>query len=246
MTNLSPELPAWQRRFTRERVLVGSPLLGVLVVILVLVGVDGWPRFGRLQQQQQRLEELRQKQGALPGLQRQLVNAQIRAREEEEQQALLVDLIAGRERIQTFLAQLSREASSTGVVIELYEPEASALPPDAGPPGSPNRSSGSQAEEQGKDPLINLGYSKTSVLFQAKGSYAALQAFLRRMENLQLLVQPSDLALQALDDQANAQEPGVVVRPLTQLKLRLSFFDKTAGEANPSASGAGRSEAWRS
>ena len=117
MTNLSPDQPRWQRWLSRERLLMGAPVLGAVVAVLLLAGIDGWPRYGRLQEQQQRLEELRQKQALLPGLRRQLVRAQARADEVVQQQALLVNLIAGRERIQTFLAQISREAATSGVAV---------------------------------------------------------------------------------------------------------------------------------
>ena len=222
MTNLSPDLPRWQRWLSRERLLMGAPVLGAVVAVLLLAGIDGWPRYGRLQEQQQRLEELRQKQALLPGLRRQLVRAQARADEAAQQQAVLVNLIAGRERIQTFLAQISREAATSGVVIELYEP---ALPAPAPAKNSRNRSRSTKAKDSGKDPLTNLGYSKTSVLLQAKGSYQGLLTFLRRMESLQLLVQPSDLALKALESKATKENALASSTPLTQLKLRLSFFD---------------------
>ena len=222
MTNLSPDRPRWQRWLSRERLLMGAPVLGAVVAVLLLAGIDGWPRYGRLQEQQQRLEELRQKQALLPGLRRQLVRAQARADEVTQQQAVLVNLIAGRERIQTFLAQISREAASSGVVIELYEP---ALPTPPPAKNSRNRSRSTKAKDSGKDPLSNLGYSKTSVLLQAKGSYQGLLTFLRRMESLQLLVQPSDLALKALESKATKENALASSTPLTQLKLRLSFFD---------------------
>ena len=222
MTNLSPDQPRWQRWLSRERLLMGAPVLGAVVAVLLLAGIDGWPRYGRLQEQQQRLEELRQKQALLPGLRRQLVRAQARADEVTQQQAVLVNLIAGRERIQTFLAQISREAATSGVVIELYEP---ALPAPAPAKNSRNRSRSTKAKDSGKDPLSNLGYSKTSVLLQAKGSYQGLLTFLRRMESLQLLVQPSDLALKALESKATKENALASSTPLTQLKLRLSFFD---------------------
>ena len=234
MTNLSPDLPRWQRWLSRERLLMGAPVLGAVVAVLLLAGVDGWPRYGRLQEQQQRLEELRQKQALLPGLRRQLVRAQARADEVTQQQAVLVNLIAGRERIQTFLAQISREAATSGVVIELYEP---ALPTPPPAKNSRNRSRSTKAKDSGKDPLSNLGYSKTSVLLQAKGSYQGLLTFLRRMESLQLLVQPSDLALKALESKATKENALASSTPLTQLKLRLSFFDpakeKTTKKAQP-------------
>ena len=236
MTNLSPELPAWRRRFTRERVLVGAPVLVAVLVVALLALVDGWPRLGRMQEQQARLEELQRKQASLPGLQRQLAKAQIRAEQVEQQQALLVDLIAGRERIQTFLAQLSREAAATGVVIELYEPVvAKALPAARSNRNSRNsrRNSRNAKAVAPKDPLTGLGYSKTSVLLQVQGRYTAIQAFLRRMEAQQLLVQSSDLALKALQIKGDAEDPVGRVQPLTELKLRLTFFDKTSAATKP-------------
>lgn len=235
MTNLSPELPAWRRRFTRERVLVGVPVLVALLVVALLAVVDGWPRLGRMQEQQERLEELRRKQASLPGLQRQLTKAEIRAQQVAQQQTLLVDLIAGRERIQTFLAQLSREAAATGVLIELYEPVAAKPSPAASNRNSRNSRSTSRNAKAAapKDPLTGLGYSKTSVLLQVQGPYGAIQAFLRRMEAQQLLVQPSDLALKALEVKGDAKDPAARVQPLTELKLRLTFFDKNPTPAKP-------------
>ena len=229
MTNLSAALPTWKRRFSRERVLVGAPVVAAVVVVAGLLLLDGWPRLGRLQEQQERLEELRLKQASLPGLRRQLAKQEIRAQEVAQQQALLVDLIAGRERIQTFLAQVGRVADATGVVIELYEPSAPPAPaPSPANSRSRSRSNRSNQKAASKDPLTGLGYVKTGVLLQAKGPYEALQAFLRRMESLQLLVQPSDLALKALAAKGDAKAPGAVEKPSTQLKLRLSFFDRVA------------------
>jgi len=228
LTNLSAALPTWKRRFSRERVLVGAPVVAAVLVVAGLLLLDGWPRLGRLQEQQERLEELRLKQASLPGLRRQLAKQEIRAQEVAQQQALLVDLIAGRERIQTFLAQIGRVADATGVVIELYEPSA---PPAPAPPAnsrSRSRSNRSNQKAATKEPLTGLGYVKTGVLLQAKGPYEALQAFLRRMESLQLLVQPSDLALKALAAKGDTKAPDAVAKPSTQLKLRLSFFDRVA------------------
>ena len=213
---------------SRERLLVGTPVAAALVCIGVLAFVDGWPRFARLQEQHERLEELRQKQASLPGLQRQLAHREARAQEVEQQQALLVDLIAGRERIQTFLAEVGRVADATGVLINLYEPSA---PPKPKPPSAQTRSRGGskpsdETPPPPKDPLTELGYQKTSVLLQAQGPYEALLAFLRRMESLQLLVQPSDLELEALGQSKTAEAGVPLVQPLTKLKLRLSFFDR--------------------
>ena len=135
----------------------------------------------------------------------------------------MLDLIVGRDKIQTFLAQLSREALATGVKIELYEPVAQAAP-------EPTEEAVEQ--EAPKDPLDELGYTKTSVLLQAQGGYLALQAFLRRMESLRMVVQPSDLALRALG--VPQQKDGAAFAPpLTQVNLRLSFFDRTVDASGP-------------
>ena len=88
-------------------------------------------------------------------------------------------------------------------------------------------------EEAPKDPLTELGYTKTSVLLQAQGGYLALQAFLRRMESLQLLVQPSDLSLRALNASRQREGGTALAPPLTQVNLRLSFFDRTADASEP-------------
>ena len=61
------------------------------------------------------------------------------------------------------------------------------------------------------------------------------------MEQLELLVQPSDLELVALDDASQAsdaddQQPAAP--PRTRLKLKLTFFDKTAEPVEPKAQSA--------
>ena len=91
------------------------------------------------------------------------------------------------------------------------------------------------------DPLTSLGYRKTSVLLKVKGAYGSLQAFLRRMEALTLLVHPSDLSLQALATPTDANAEAAMVLALTQLKLRLSFFDHSSEESKPPAAHAGQS-----
>ena len=228
MTNLSADRPKWRQRFSRERVLIGAPVVTGLVAAIALAVIDGKPRLERLSAQTERLEELRRKQAALPGLIEQLRQAERRALEVAQDQAVLVDLIAGRDKIQTFLAQVSREALATGVDIEIYEP----VPPVVPAPET-TTTDATAAEAAPKDPLTELGYTKTSVLLQAQGGYLALQAFLRRMESLQLLVQPSDLALRALNASRQREDRTALTPPLTQVNLRLSFFDRTADASEP-------------
>lgn len=226
MTNLSASASVWKRRFSRERLLVGIPVVAGVGVFVSLMILDGWPRLGRLQEQQERLQELRLKQASLPGLLRQLAKQEVRAQQVAQEQALLIDLIAGRERIQTFLAEVGRVADDTGVVVRSYEP---AAPPAPKPPpaetssrGGSNRSK--QAPPPPKDPLTELGYQKTSVLLQATGPYESLQAFLRRMESIELLVQPSNLSLTALSTTQKADVSGGASEAQDRFKAPLEFF----------------------
>ena len=231
MTNLSPDRPAWRHRITRERVLVAVPaVLGLALASGVFAAV-GWPGLDRFDQQRQRIAELENKRDTLPLLEAQLRQGDKSLDEAMQQQALLVDLVAGRGQIQTFLAQLSRISTASGVVINRYEP----VPPASSSEAS-NRSrtrnqnnKGSGSGAPSNDPLKALGYEKSSVLLQVEGPYQGLLQFLRRMEELELLVQPSDLELTALEaPPADQDQPAVIGAPRTRLKLRLTFFDSAS------------------
>ena len=231
MTNLSPDRPAWRAQITRERVLLLAPaLLGCALAggVFVLMGL---PMLGRIQAQKQRLVELENKGNSLPLLAGQLKSTQASLAELEQQQAVLVDLVAGRGSMETFLAQLSREAAATGVLIKLYEPVPVPIAESEGS-GSPSSSApdaqGDSASRGAAGPLQARGYDKSSVLLQVDGPYAGLLQFLRRMEQLELLVQPIDLELTALDPQepVGDEQAAPIAPPRTRLKLTLNFFDK--------------------
>ena len=246
MTNLSPDQSVWRRRFSRGRILVGAPAaFGVVLAGALLAGL-AWPRLGVIEDQRQRLDDLKAKEASLPQLKLQRTKTQVDLKQAQQQQSLLIELVAGQGEIATFLAQLSRESAATGVAITLYEPVAAAsvdapseAPNKASTPGNTQGKGNKQAVP--KDPLAKLGYQKTAVLLQAEGPYPGLLSFLRRMEQLELLVQPSDLELVALDDASQAsdaddQQPAAP--PRTRLKLKLTFFDKTAEPVGPKAQSA--------
>ena len=237
MTNLSPDQSVWRRRFSRGRILVGVPAaLGGFAGLGTAGGV-GLAAAGR-DPGSARADRCTESKGSLSADAEAAAHQNGRGVGEgvQQQQSLLVELVAGRGEIKTFLAQLSRVSQATGIAITLYEP-VPVVAADA--PGQstnrPSRSANNQAQgrEQAvpKDPLDKLGYQKTAVLLQAEGPYAGLLAFLRQMERLELLVQPSDLELEALDDSSESSdddEPKPAAAPRTRLKLRLTFFDKTA------------------
>ena len=246
MTNLSPDQSVWRRRFSRGRILVGAPAaFGVVLAGALLAGL-AWPRLGVIEDQRQRVDDLKAKEASLPQLKLQRTKTQVDLKQAQQQQSLLIELVAGRGEIDTFLAQLSRESAATGVAITLYEPVA-AVSADASSEATNKASTPGNTQGKGnkqaapKDPLAKLGYQKTAVLLQAEGPYPGLLSFLRRMEQLELLVQPSDLELVALDDVSQAsdaddQQPAAP--PRTRLKLKLTFFDKTTEPVEPKAKSA--------
>ena len=191
MTNLrNGAAPALLRR---DRILVGAPLLiGVVLAVGVGVGVLR-PTLERVDLLEARMEDLQLQQSSLLELERRLVEAQTTLSLREQQQLVLLDLIAGRDRIQTFLALLGQEARASGVDIRRYEPLAA--PPSAKPTGRRSRSSETTKPESAKNPMQELGYYQSSTALQVTGGYAGLQQFLQRMERSQLLVKSSELSL---------------------------------------------------
>jgi type IV pilus assembly protein PilO len=167
-------------------------------------------------------------QRSLPVLERQLTQAEAELRMAEEKQALLVGLLAGREKVQTFLALLNQQALASGVRMQRYEPLKTAAPPPA--PGqrqsrrNNNRSNAKEKAQPQQDPLQALGYRKSSVALEVSGPFGGVQTFLQRMEEMELLVESSELALQAVVEKADA-EPVQAVAASTQLTLKLSFYD---------------------
>ena len=234
MTNLrngvSPAL------LSRDRILVGVPLLiGVLLAVGVGVGILR-PTLERVDSLEARLVDLQDQQRSLPGLDRRLIKAQATLSLRQQKQVVLLDLIAGRDRIQTFLALLGQEAQASGVDIRRYEPLA-ASPPAQSIERQP-RSAGKTRPESAKNPMQELGYHQSSIALQVSGGYAGLQQFLQRMERLQLLVESSELSLTTTTPASKQdQDESVALEPVpTELSLRLTFYDRKPKAASPSTS----------
>ena len=244
MTNLSPDRPAWRHQITRERALVIVPaVLGLTLAAGVFAAV-GWPAFDRVDHQRQRIAVLHSKRDSLPLLEAQLKRSETSLSEAMQQQALIVDLVAGRGQIQTFLAQLSRISAASGVLINLYEPVPVSSSEASNRSGTKDRRKKRAVTAQASnDPFQTLGYRKSSVLLQVEGPYQGLLKFLREMEQLKLLVQPSDLELTALENPANTSDQAVTSgSPRTRLKLKLTFFDQASNPVNGATSSSGSTE----
>ena len=226
MTNLlSTSRQPWLKR---GRLLVGLPLgLGVLVsAAVVIAGVR--PLLQTVHGLEERRDTLLSLQRSAPALERQLNQAETEPRIAEDKQALLLGLIAGRDKVQTFLALLNQQAKASGVQVERYETlkiETTSSASEQRQSRPKNRRSNSkQKAEQPQDPLQMLGYRKSSVALEVSGSFGGLHTFLQRMEALELLVESSELELKAVVDQEDDDlVQSAAIR--TQLTLKLSFYD---------------------
>ena len=237
MTNLRNG--ASSAALSRDRILVGTPLLiGVALAMGVGFGMLR-PTLERVDALEARLADLQGQQRSLPALERRLVEAQTRLGLREQKQVVLLDLIAGRDRIQTFLALLGQEAWASGVEIRRYEPLAA--PPSTTSTERRSRSSATTKPESAKNPMQELGYHRSSIALQVTGGYAGLQQFLQRMERLQLLVESSELSIRTTTASKQDQEGSGVLAPApTDLSLRLTFYDRKSEAAPESKSGAQR------
>ena len=232
MTNLlSTSRQPW---LTRGRLLVGLPLgLGVLVsVAVVVLGVR--PLLQTVQGLEERRDTLLSLQRSAPVLERQLNQAETELRMAEEKQALLVGLLAGRDKVQTFLALLNQQAVASGVQMQRYEPLKTSPPPQGQSRQNNRRSNAKQKAEPPQDPLQALGYRKSSVALEVSGSFGGLQTFLQRMEALELLVESSDLSLQASSSGKTTDDEASSKKADTKLTLQLSFYDLVPESADRS------------
>ena len=222
MTNLIPS--ARLRWITRGRVLVGLPIAFGLLLTLPLLLVFLLPAWQDTKELEQRRDSLKQLQRNLPALEQQLEKARSALEEAEQQQALLIDLLAGRDKVQTFLALLNQQALLSGVEIQRYEPiKASPSLSESQPSRSTSRLGNDRTDST--DPLLALGYQKSSVALAVRGPYAGLQKFLQKMESLELLVESSDLEIKAAATNNDDQAGTAPVASRTELTIQLSFYD---------------------
>ena len=222
MTNL---IPSKRRQWiTRGRVLVGLPIAFALLLSMPLLLVFLPSAWQDTQELERRRDSLLLSQRNLPALVKNLEKASVALEEAEQQQALLIDLLAGRDKVQTFLALLNQQALLSGVEIQRYEPIKASTSLSESQPSRSELRTGDDPVDSG-DPLLSLGYQKSSVALAVRGPYVGLQEFLQQMESLELLVESSDLEIKAAVQSNNDQATPAPVASRTELIIQLSFYD---------------------
>ena len=209
---------------TRGRVLVGLPIAFGLFLNLPLFLLVLQPIWQDAQELERRRDSLLQLQRNLPALEQQLEKESVALMQAENQQALLIGLLAGQDKVTTFLALLNQQARISGVTIRRYEPMKTSM---SSAESKQKRSSSQSGDHKTDvaDPLLALGYQKSSVALAVRGTYAGLQEFLQQMELLELLVESSDLEIKAASTNNDDQGTTSPVASRTELTLLLSFYD---------------------
>jgi type IV pilus assembly protein PilO len=264
MTNLQrgekPVTAAMLRRiWLGLPIAVGGALAALLSALALL------PQLLALQGEQGRLAQLEQQKQQIALLRTQLQTSARGVDKAEQQQRRLFEVVTGNGDLSTFLAMVDREAGLAGVQLDQFEPQsipavptaAGAAPAAAKPPAPPAtappppEARGGGAPAPGApgaagDDLEIRGLSRESILVSARGPYPALLDFLRRLEQLNVLVVQSNLRL--LLEQSEADDPnatparprgkgsGPAPRPV--LKVLLSLYGRPPAAAPPGRPGA--------
>ena len=232
MTNFESSLG--RRWITRGRVLVGLPMaFGLLVCVLSGI-VALRPAWKEVRELGQRRDSLLQLQRKMPILQAQLDKETSALEQAQQRQDQLIGLLAGREKVRTFLALLNQQALLAGVDIQRYEPLQALTPSPSSRRGTARSGAEKSGEEaQPRDPLSELGYLKSSIAFAVIGPYSGIQEFLQRMEALELLVESSDLEISAVET-SQSYEDSDPQGSTTELTLQLGFYDRQT-DSSPEA-----------
>lgn len=204
-----------------------------LLALLVALGLLA-PLWNALQQDSRRLRELEDLRDQVILMRQELQALEQRETKVKNQQAKLFNLVAGSGDLSTVLAMLDRAAKATGVQLDLYEPQAAAAESTSG-----TSAEGAATDQQadGKpaatpvDPLEVEGLKRQALLLGARAPFPALLAFLRRLEESNVLMVQSDLNLNL---KTNAQPDLNKPLPLepVQLKLAVSLYGKVPGQGS--------------
>ena len=243
MTNLQEAANPQQLRW-RQRILFGLPIAVGALLAIAVTGLFTVPQWLGLQAKSARYRQLEALRQQLPLLRDQLVKSGQEIERNERRQRNLLRLIEGSGELSTFLAQLDLEASRHGVQLELFEPtsQATSTPVAAEPPARGRANAPAPAAEPAaapKDPLEAAGLQAQRVLLSARGRYPNLLAYMRSVEQLSLLVVPSDFALELVEAPRETTAAPVAAdapKPrIPEMKLSLAYYRAPAGGLKPPA-----------
>ena len=225
MTNFQPNPAKSQLGWlTPERSVLVLPVLGgVLLAGVIAIGALT-PLLVTLRDQKAKLDALLFQQRELPALKQRLQGLSGQQQATQQQQDLLLGLLAGTNELTTFLAELDQLAQTAGVSIETTELgaiERYVAPVDPDDDGS----TVATLEVATSDPLLHPSLEKRSANLNVRGSYISVLSFLQALESLQVFVIISDLQI---DAERRASPDSDDKAAVTRMSLVLTAYGKNA------------------
>ena len=138
----------------------------------------------------------------LPSLRQQIDTEQAKLKQLRHQETLLFELVASKEELKTYLAQLNKLMLIHQLSVVELKPEVveSYLPPKLQDSESSLSATNSEASDSddlvvSEDPLLVSGIERHSINLVVDGAFTNLLALLRDLESLSVIMIPSDLEL---------------------------------------------------
>jgi len=224
MTNLQ-EASSRNQQLMQQRLLLGVPIALGAVLAIGVGSALGVPQWLQLRSDMEEVDNLRAMKREIQPLKQQLAKLSLDTERADKRQRKILALIQGSGEFSTFLAQIDREATGTGIQLGLYEPVA-VQPPAAAT--TKNKKGQGEPPPPPKDPMVRAGLQAQQVLLSARGRYPNLLEFTGMLEKLSLLVIPSNLTLNVVDSKV-----GEETVKLTEMKLALSYYTVPDGGIKP-------------
>ena len=203
---------------TPERSVLVLPIVGgALLAVLIAIGVLT-PLLVNLRDQKSKLDALLSQQSELPALKQRLQGLSLQQKAAQQQQDLLLGLLAGTNELTTFLAELDQLAQTAGVSIEITEP------------GAIERYIAPVDTDDGAivdtfDPLLHPSLEKRSANLNVRGPYRSVLTFIQALEKLQVFVIISDLQIDA--ERRASQDPDDQAA-VTRMSLVLTAYGENS------------------
>jgi hypothetical protein len=238
-----------------RRLWLGLPIAACGLVSTLLAAGLLFPLALNLSKEWERVERLQRLREQLTDVKLNLARSQVALRQADAQTSKLRNLLVGGGDRGTVLATLDTDAKATGVSLALYEQNLLVVAPGATPakPGSPAPGAKpippagtaapapGTAPAPGSSPALGAvpaeGVVENPLLLSVQGTFPQILAFMKRLEQLQVLVKQQDLSLAMAEKPAGGPASAEVVAspgssPILVMKLSLVVFDAPGDDAN--------------
>ena len=197
MTNFQSTSKKTSNGFTSKfEPLLFIPILGGLVISIILISSLLLPILIKSGNVNEDIKEMRIKRDNLNLLKLKLNNLSQKINNLKSQQTKLLDLIAGKNELFTYLSRINNLAKEESIQILEVKPKSIEI---YSKPivlnNTVNTNSSIEGQQNIADPLLAEGLEKRSVDIKIEGKFTDILSFLRKAERLPMIVITEDLKL---------------------------------------------------